>query len=154
MQKYFSIPILGVFPPVETSVLRGEKAVLLATSLTSTFYNGMKNLKVYPLPFLASDIEKSIFNLNQIDLHKHLYNIEGGFDRLILGCTHYNLIKSQICDHLKPPKVCDGVCNMVNRLLKILPLQKSLVKHKENSILFIGKNKKFNEKVWFKVVKN
>ncbi|MBE7087589.1 MAG: hypothetical protein E7369_04735 [Clostridiales bacterium] len=154
MSKLFDFPILGVFPPVESLMKNDCRTVLLSTQRTSEFYSSVSGLEVHPLLTLAGDIENNALSLSKICLTKHLKYIKEGMDNLILGCTHYLLLKNEIVDHLKPRKVYDGASNTLNMLAKYLQNLKTPVNHLENQIYFIGNSASFNKKIWFSVVKN
>ncbi len=154
LQEIFTIPIFGVFPPVESALMRKGKTLLLATPLTADYYDSYKNLTTLGLKNLASDIENNVLNPSIIDLNKHVSKGFCGFDNLILGCTHYSLIKNKICNHLKPLAVLDGAWNTVTVMSKKLKFAKTPVKHYGNSISFIGKSSKFMEKVWLSLNNN
>ena len=154
VKSLFDFPIYGVFPPVERAVMDGN-AILLSTVRTAEYYNGVKNLSVIGLPNLASDIEYNAFTCEKINVDKHLNIIKpysGRPHTVILGCTHYFFVKNGIGDHLKPLRILSGSKFTCHYISKNFFKLKTLVKHKRNRVKFIGKNKKFNKKVWLKVV--
>lgn len=147
IEDYASLPVFGVYPPVEKALINGGKVLLLATVRTAEKYQGIKKLDAVGLKGLAYDIEYNMFNLNVVSIPKALENSVGYFcdkkgyyDTVILGCTHYNFIKNKVLIHFCPPEIFSGVDFTVNQVGKILKLKKSLVKHYRNNILFIGKN--------------
>ena len=147
------VPVFFIFPPVETCLLKGYKTLLLATPITCSFYKESKLLKIFPQKDLAKDIEDNLFNLNNVNI-SHLFSLENqGFDVVILGCTHYNFIKNQISNHLKPLFTTDGTEYTINQALKSGVFSKSIEKSLRNNILFIGDSAKTNEKFWNLVVK-
>ncbi len=154
IKKIFNIPIFGIFPPVETYSMSSGNTLLLSTVRTSEYFRGIKGISVLGLPNLAEDIEKNVFSLKKIDLSCHLKGVNGWYDTVILGCTHYNLIKNQIFNHLKPHFITDGVKYSVDKVVKNIKNAKSSVFNRENKVRFIGKNSDLNQRVWSLVVKN
>ena len=55
------VPVVGVFPPVEGALMRGEKTLLLSTPKTAEYYGNnpslYNRLSIYPLRRLAGEIE-------------------------------------------------------------------------------------------------
>lgn len=152
--KDFPVPIFKIYPPVE-SLLKKGKTLLIATPLTSSKYSQSEAITVFPCPNLALDIESNPFNLNSLDLYKHFGSLKytkGYFDNVILGCTHYELIKNQIFDHFCPKNILSGSAFTLQNLSAYLKTLKSLDFINRNEVLFIGKNAKFNKSVFEKVV--
>lgn len=164
LEYYSGVNCFGVYPPIESSMTKGE-TVLFCTPKTAEKYLQYKNLPVFAFPDLALDIENNIFNLNNVDIFDHLihsrvYNLTlknksreefvrfFATKRVILGCTHYVLIKNQIFNHLKPPIITSGNFLTVNCISKTL---KSSVIYKQNKVLFVGKNAKNNCQFYEKI---
>ena len=158
LSQYYNFPIYGVFPPVEKYLIKGEKILLLATERTIEQYQRYKkyeNLHLLSLNNLAKEVEGNLFSLSEIDISKNLKNSQGQFidekgyyDRVILGCTHYNFVKNKIYDHFCPRKICCGDDFTASYLSKVYKNNKSSVNHKQNQILFIGDCAKYNQLFW------
>ena len=156
LQPYFDFPVFGVFPPVESCLMKNQRVLLLATPKTITCFPEHKNLYKLGLPNLAKQIEDNAFNLDKINLLEHIPSHllkNNAFDRVILGCTHYVLLKNRISDHFCPQKVISGNHFTVNFISKFYKSVKSLEKTKQNSVLFLGENADKNQEVYYKVVK-
>lgn len=138
--------VFGVFPPVESALIKYDKVLLLATSKTAERYQGVKNLTAIGLPSLAKDIEDNMFSLEKVNILPHLKNagVKGKFDAVILGCTHYIFIKNQILDHFCPQVLTDGNHFTAKIVKNFLQNQKSLVNYYQNSVLFIGECARMN----------
>ena len=147
--------VFGVFPPMEESVMKGQKTLLIATERTASFFKQNEYCDVVGLKTLAHHIEQNVFDLNNIDISQcfkagnfsgHYINEKGYYDNVILGCTHYELIKNKIFDHFCPQTITSGTKFTVENVFEFIKNRKSLVKHKRNQILFVGdyaeKNKK------------
>ncbi len=159
--KMAHVPVFGVYPPVESECLSDKKCLLVCTPNTASKYTyKYDNLDVLSLPYLASDIERKIFNIDSIDLSRHvnlgvLYSKNKNFlskkciyDTLILGCTHYFFAKNEFYDHFQPQKIIGGNHFTAKMVKNFLLNSKSLGNSKRLHISFNGKNAKFNKKVW------
>ena len=151
--EYSGLPVFGVFPPIEKSVVEGGRTLLLSTVATASCFNSNKWCDVVGFTTLADEIEKNAFNLSDIDFDYCLKNKKVGkvvnkkchYKTVILGCTHYELIKNKIADHFCPEKIINGSFFTVKTVSNFFKNQETLVNHYRNQILFIGKNAKFNE---------
>lgn len=152
IEEYSSIPTFCVYPPVEQCMQEKGLTLLLATNRTAQNYKSTARFHSVGLDGLAEKIEKNLYRINLFTdeevfeecFEKGIINKKGYYDRIILGCTHYNFIKFQIYDHFQPRKITDGTQNLIFALKKFLKTNKSLVIIKQNQTLFIGKNAKKN----------
>lgn len=152
LKKYSPVPLLGVFPPIN---LDTKKTLLLATPKTVENCNYIKCVDKLALKFLAEEIERKAFNLNTVNLKEHLKSLGykfGCYDRIILGCTHYELIKNKFSSHLCPPEIISGCKFCIERLKNNFNL-KIGDKNNKNSLKFIGNSAFYNQKVYYQVVK-
>ena len=158
INEYSNIKTFGIFPPVETCEIKGEKTLLLATQRTCLKYKDSNFVKSIGFYDLAKKIEDCVFDINSINVLSCKYNSKinlstikkGEFTNLIIGCTHYNFVKNQIVDHFQPQKVFDGTENLISNIKKFIKIEKTLGMSLQNQVLFIGKNAKFNKKVYEK----
>lgn len=158
IKEYSGVPVFGVFPPVEECVIKGQKTLLLATQKTALQYAMVYDVDVVAMLDLAFTIEQNMFSLNNVDFEKSLLRRSLGsfnnqkryYDKIILGCTHYNFIKKQILDHFLPKTLIDGTFNTINKLYKYLKSTKSLEKYKRFEDLFIGECD-FINKLFFEI---
>lgn len=105
------IAVYNVIDPVVSYVARkcfGEKVGLIGTRQTihsrvfDDKFRALGNpvtLQAMPTPLLASMIEEGFYNhsVSQSIIHNYLQDdLLKGIDSLILGCTHYPLIKAEI----------------------------------------------------------
>lgn len=157
IQDFIGVETIGVFPPVESVFINKNKTLLLSTVATSKKYRKNSFLTPLGLPYLAGEIERKVFSLKSINLNHHIplsiYR-KNYFDSVILGCTHYDFIKNEIFDHLKPQNIISGIDYTILYVLKKLKTIKSLDKTYQNEIIFIGKNASVNKKIYYEVVKN
>lgn len=155
LENALKVPVFGVYPP-SGSFCNG-KTLLIATPVTAKRYNSDKNITVVPLPDLAAEIERNAFSLDRVNLKDHLPKDRGffkRFDNVILGCTHYELIKNDFIDHFCPAKIICPTCFTLNLVVEKLKIGKSSVNTCKNKILFIGKNSKTNENFYKSVVES
>lgn len=155
VEGYSGLPTFGVFPPVEKYLMKGERVLLLSTMLTSKKFMPSERLHVLGLKRLALDLEYNKFNARAIDLQSNLLdsvgyfvNKKGYYDRVVLGCTHYEFIKNKIYDHFCPRKISSGIEFTTKNVKNFLSSDKSLVKHKENQVLFVGDTAQENKNFW------
>ncbi len=158
IEKRFNVKTMGVFPCVENELMFGRKTLLLGTPLTVSKIKNYPNLMKIGLKNLAFDIERKIFNLKSLDLESHFNHDDNfsikklknqSFDSIILGCTHYHFIKNLIINHFQPPRILSGNYITLNQIIKFYKIDKSLEKIKQNQILFLGENAKFNKEVFY-----
>ena len=155
---YSGLPIFGVFPPVESCIIAGEKTLLMATVRTAENYKSDKNVDVIGLPTLVNSIEKNTTDLSRVDFSKILsesavgnfINRKGYYNTVILGCTHYEFIKNQIFDHFCPQKIICGHFFTIKIVEKFLKINKSLVNYNDFDVLFVGENSLLNQNFWEK----
>ncbi len=110
------IPIYDVITPtVEYIKNRYQKVALLATN--STIQNGVferqlkeQNIEVYPLscPHFVPYLEGLI---DELDVEEELKSLKNdSFEAVILGCTHFPLLKEQIENTFNVPSIDMGKC--------------------------------------------
>lgn len=146
----YRLPFFGVYPPITENKL----LALLATPLTCSVYKNRKNIIPVPLPFLATDIEKNKFNLKAVDINRHLKGNNIPRDaEIVLGCTHYCLLKKQFYNHFCPQKITSGNEITAKRVSHCLKINELLNKSESFSIDFIGECAKENKKFYNLVVK-
>ena len=115
-KKYPNKRVLGVvIPSIETAIERGEKRIGIIATQTTVNSNVFpveltkqkENIHVFQqsCPLLVPIIEAGETSWEGLDLilNKYLFNLkQQSIESLILGCTHYGLIQSQIKSHLGP----------------------------------------------------
>lgn len=156
IKKVCSVPVFGIFPPINECRIKGEKTLLLSTVNTAKTFKKCETCDVVGLTTLARDIELVAPEFDKLDVIDVIYKQKQGdfvskkgyYDTLILGCTHYEFVKNQIVDHFCPKKIISGTNTMVKKLKNFLSNQKSLANYSKKQVLFIGNNSKFNEKIF------
>lgn len=149
VECYAGVKTFGVFPPLESCVMNGEKTLLCATPVTAARLGGIKGVDVLPLKGLAKDVERHKYDLSQVNIFKHLKDISGHengqgvlplcrYDTLILGCTHYELIKKQFFDHLRPLKIKSGSPLTAMAVKNFLQKTNSIQNISKYQVNFIG----------------
>lgn len=106
IRKTFSIPIIGMEPPLKSALSDGKKNIIvMSTPITNKFskvikrYENNSNIKLASFGDLARKIEQNFFHLS--DLKEF---IESGFsevdikkcDALVLGCSHFQYVEKQL----------------------------------------------------------
>ncbi|EQC44238.1 glutamate racemase [Bacteriovorax sp. Seq25_V] len=137
-EKYPHLVFVGVEPYInvinQRPELKTRRGVVLATPLTgnSKRFKALKErldpnnlLDVFTPIHLAKLIEDNFFNKShafEFDVKKELLGLSNDYDYLILGCTHYPLIKPQLLSFLKGEMI--SPCPMVAMRVKNLLLGK------------------------------
>lgn len=156
-QEFCPVKVYGIFPPIEKCIIEKKKTLLLATPVSCKKYSDINydNVKILPVKNLAADIEKFAFDSENIDLSAYEFydkKYVGAFERVILGCTHYELIKNKIFNHLKPLKIISGTDDLIDKLSKENICSDSIKNISKNQVIFVGENANKNYCVWKKVV--
>ena len=131
---------------------------------------GEGRVAAYAPDGLAGDIEKNIFRKGKVDLSSHLPEVP--CDAVVLGCTHYIFLKREIGDFYGC-RVFDGNAGAARRLASLLVSEretgvflqnagtadhrtiktnicsKKCKKSPKKSVVFLGKAKNKNKKVYF-----
>ncbi len=104
LQKKIAVPVLGITTATIEEVARtpANKMALLATrgTISSGMYqNALQNLIPIPCPLLVSLVEEGYIDhpLTELAIQEYLLPLKNQkIDTLILGCTHFPLLQSQI----------------------------------------------------------
>ncbi|MBE5750241.1 MAG: hypothetical protein E7346_05175 [Clostridiales bacterium] len=154
ISDYAGVPTFGVYPPIEYALMLGGEVLLLATERTAERFKGIDRLTTVGLRNLARDIENNIYNARAINVQKNLLqysvgdfvNKSGHYKTIILGCTHYFLVKNEILDHFRPQNIISGDHFTAKRVYDFLQQSNSLGNYKRFSVLFLGDFSKFNQR--------
>lgn len=104
IKKYLkNIKMIGVFPPIKKALSKNKRVLVLSTFATLNIgkidknYKDNKNVSFVGFKDLAKMIDENINNLDNLltFLQKNL-NIYSNIQNVVLGCTHFNLIKHQL----------------------------------------------------------
>lgn len=79
---------------------------------------------------------------------------KGAFEVVVLGCTHYFFVKNKIFNHFQPQEIFGGEKLTSKMVKEFLVNSKSLEKHLQNTILFIGENAKNNKFIYENILGN
>lgn len=157
-----SVPVFGVYPPTEKTATEGKRSILFCTERTAERFKDSEQLKVISLPRLAKDVEKNAADLSAVNLKAHLdsslkyrkiISENYRFDTVILGCTHYGLIKNKFSDHFCPRNIISGDDFTAKQVKKALLFSGKLANNKEITVDFIGDCAEKNRKIFLQVVK-
>ena len=139
--QYQNVMVLGVTPDIETALEYDGEILVLSTTATlklgkiDTKYRDNKRVHFVGFDNLAKMIDDNLHNLdslipyleNNLNEYKNVKNV-------VLGCTHYNLIKSQLKNVLNEDvkffENSEKVALEMRESLKVLNLSES--KQKEN----------------------
>lgn len=132
LRERFRIPVIGVEPPVKPAVTaypNGKIAVLVTPrtarerkfiALTDRYRTN--GLVVIPCPRLATEIEENFHDLDKvIPLLEKTFEACPGPDAVVLGCTHYYFLRSQISKLLGgKAEIFDGAVGVSRRTKSVL----------------------------------
>ena len=140
--KYKDIPIIAIEPAYKMvhDFAYNDTTLVMATKGTTESENFEKliekydNNKTYILPCIG--LANSIENGNENQIEKCLINelepYKGKVKNVVLGCTHYPLIKKQISDILGEVRFFDGAPSLARHLKNIL-IEKNLIEEKNTN---------------------
>jgi len=102
-------PIIDIISPLEKKLDKYKKISIIATPLsvkTNAFKKYIKSeLNLIACPLLVPIIEENNYNSLDVILEDYLKGTKDS-DALILGCTHYPIIKDEIKKHFKNEVIC------------------------------------------------
>ena len=153
-EKYPNIKFIGTEPAIKVATDSGAKNILvmatpntIASDRTKTLIEKNQkpgqNIELLACPGLADTIEKYYSTDNHqpiIDLLKTLFeNVAITPDVIVLGCTHYSLIKDLISSFFPSAQLIDGSTGVARRV-------KSLIDGPKILLLGYGKEGQATEK--------
>jgi len=153
IQKHTNIPIIDVISPCvkEAVKLTKNKAIGIIgtqTTINSKAYDKQiiketKNIKIYsqPCPLLVPLIEEGMFEheITKLTVKFYLKTInKSTIDTLILGCTHYPLIKPLIKSYMKK-----NINIVDSSIITAKHIKSYLLQHNMNANTTKGKNEYF-----------
>ena len=163
-KKYSQIPIIAIEPAYKMvhDYAKEQPTLLMATKGTieskkfKMLYNKYDNNKTEILQCvgLANIIEEGNIQKIKQYLKENLQKYKGKAKNVVLGCTHYPLIKDEIKEVLgEDVEFFDGAQGVVNHLKKILK-EKDLLEENEGKIQFIdSQNSEKKEERFFRILK-
>ncbi len=136
LKSIFTVPILGVIDPavkkaVAVSKKKEKKIGVIGTKSTvaSRLYQKKitlldKAIKVYAkaCPLFVPLVEEGLLKGDIVNKIVHLYlkDLKGKIDTLVLGCTHYPLLKDSIGKYLRNVYMVDSASEVAKKVKEIL----------------------------------
>lgn len=164
-EKYKNIPFVAIEPAYKMvyDYTYDEPTLVMATKGTiesekfNLLYHKYDNHKTILLPCvgLADIIEENNEEKIKIYLKEHLEIYKGKVKNVVLGCTHYPLIKQEIKQVLGDVQFFDGAPYLAKHLRELLK-EKGLINNQtiENTIQFIDSlNDEQKKKRFFEIIK-
>ena len=160
-EKYTQIPIIAIEPAYKmvhdfsydkVTLVMATKATIESEKFQNLYklYNNHKTI-LYPCVGLAELIEEN----NQEKIEKYLNDNLKQFnkiDNVVLGCTHYPLIKKQLNKVLNNPNFFDGGHGISMQLKRTI--EKYNIKKSKNKIEFFdSSNNKLKKERFFEILK-
>lgn len=153
LREKFRIPVIGVEPPVKPAVTthpNGKIAVLVTprtarerrfTSLVERYRTD--GIIVIPCPHLAAAVEENFHDLDKvIPILQKTFETCPEPDAVVLGCTHYYFLRSQIRKVLgENAEIFDGADGVARRTKAVLSelglLSHGITKRGKTSYLYL-----------------
>jgi len=140
----FTVPILGVINAGAQKAIKvskskriaviGTKSTIESGSYQKRIYALDKNVKIYAkaCPLFVPLVEEGLISGNIVSdiIRMYLRNIKGKVDTMILGCTHYPILKSAIAGYLRGVYMVDSAKEVAIETKAILE-ENSLVNNKD-----------------------
>jgi glutamate racemase len=134
LKRIFSVPIVGVIDPAvkkAISISRNKKIGVIGTKSTinSRVYERKilskeKRVSVYSCacPLFVPLVEEGLIKgeIAKNFVRMYLSKLKGEVDTLILGCTHYPLLKETIASYLKGVRLVDSAQEVASNAKTIL----------------------------------
>ena len=131
-EKYPAVEFVGTEPAIRLAAKSDARKVLVMATpgtvesertaqLLAENQKPSQKIELLACAGLADAIEKDE-NIDQT-LEKLLGGVPKDFDLVVLGCTHYSLIKDRIQKYFKNAQLIDGTDGVARRVQKILQKQ-------------------------------
>lgn len=133
LRSRYDIPIIGMEPALKVAVDAGKKKIaVLATTTTlrerkfESLMNRMAGASVvykFPAPSLVREIEGKSYTRESIfcALDEAFSNRNGAeFDAIVLGCTHFVLVREHIQEYFRGLAIYDGNQGTILHLKRLL----------------------------------
>ncbi|MGN0812850.1 MAG: glutamate racemase [Candidatus Coproplasma sp.] len=168
LRARYAFPVIGVQPAIKSVSALCDNCLILATNATVNSeefkkllykYNKV-NVNVKGCDGLAKYVEENIFNFPDTIPQGLLPDVK--VDCVVLGCTHYSFISSQISAYYACP-VMDGIGATADHFAKILGIDDHLTpllgknRHfssKTVNITFLGADNEKNSQIFRTIIKN
>lgn len=139
-KKFPNTIFVGTVPAVKPALKKGEEILLFATKATiakTKKNNKIKTVFIKNLPFLI-DKTQNLDDLNKI-LIKNLEKYKN-IEHVVLGCTHFLRIKSQLKNIFNKKTIFYDSCEGVSKQLKLKTDEVKIKKKNLKIQFFIRKN--------------
>lgn len=150
LRKKYKYRIFGVEPALKPAAEEYDDILVLATKATAESLSFQrlkerfpdKKITVYSPCALADDIEKNILSLDKVELSSHLPVCRP--QAVVLGCTHYVLMKRRIEDFYAAPAF-DGGKGIFYHFSANFPQN---IQGERNKLVFVGSGAEKNKKIF------
>lgn len=159
LRSKYNVPIIAIEPAYK-SVPDNEKTLVMATKATinsdkfKILFNTYDNHNTILLS--CSGLADLIEEGNKDKIINYLENKIGkykGVKNVVLGCTHYPLIKEEITKVLGPVNFYDGSVGVAKHTKEVLE-EKNLLSNNTGKITFIdSSNNKEKERLFYEILK-
>ncbi len=150
--KYPGVTFVGTEPAIKPACEAGYKNILLLATpgtcgsertkeLIDTYKKDDQNIYVVPCYGLANAIEYDEFDI-QDTIIKEIHQIysDKNIDCIVLGCTHYSLIKDLINNYFNNVDIIDGSVGVAKRTESLLRQENKLSNNGTGKVIMINSN--------------
>ncbi|MCM8823770.1 MAG: glutamate racemase [Candidatus Omnitrophica bacterium] len=134
LRRIFSIPIIGVIEAGVTKAIRlskyrrigiiGTKSTILSGSYQKELLKRDNKIIVYPkaCPLFVPLVEEGLTKGRIVEMIVDMYlkEFKGKIDTLILGCTHYPILKKAIAQYLRGVYLVDSAKEVAKYVYNLL----------------------------------
>lgn len=133
LRQMFSLPIIGVEPPIKPAAQSADNILLLATPATLKSERVVDMLHSFTdKNFYYPDVQKLAGLVEtHFDNHDEIYRFLKGctqkytdIDGIVIGCTHYNFVISELKNLYPAAKIFSNVDGVTRRVKYILAKNK------------------------------
>lgn len=143
LREQYDIPVIGMEPALKVAVDEGKKKIaVLATNTTlreQKFEKLMNRMALssviykFPAPSLVAEIEGKSYTKESIYAaldEAFTGRDKNEMDAVVLGCTHFVLVRDHVQDYFRPLPLFDGNYGTIQNLKRILN-EKGLLNEKQ-----------------------
>lgn len=157
LRNNFNVPIIAIEPAYKLASVKGKTLIMATKGTIESFkfkelyqqYDNHETI-IYECVGLANFIEQNNKELIKKYLNKNIKQFKG-VKNVVLGCTHYPLIKDEIKGVLNDVSFFDGSIGVAKHLCETVKYKN--LKESEQSIKFVDSSlDKHKEKRFFKLL--
>lgn len=111
LQNKLPCPIYGITPPVQQALQAGGSVLVLATAYTGEYIRKhYRKIRTLAMPSLATLVDR-YYPDEMAPIRGYLHEklqVMRDVENVVLGCTHYLLLKEEICQIIRAKRTFDA----------------------------------------------